>query len=71
MRIWDTTTWQAAAMMRVDSKIRGLAWAGDGALAIAGSAGLYLFDVLDTAADKWMKQLVSDQLSAVPYDAKG
>lgn len=51
VRIRDTNTWQATAMMRVDSKIRDLAWAGDGTLAIAGSAGLHLFDVLDAPAE--------------------
>jgi WD domain, G-beta repeat len=42
--IWDTSTWQVEALMRVENKILTCAWRGAGALAVGGPAGLYLFD---------------------------
>ena len=46
VRIWDQATVQVQAMMRVDNAISGCAWQSTSALAIAGAAGLYLFDLL-------------------------
>jgi len=46
VRIWEATTWHAHAMMRVDYDIRACAWLGSDALALSGSAGLYLFGFL-------------------------
>ena len=51
VRIWDQATVRVQAMMRVDSAISGCAWHGTSTLAIAGAAGLYLFDLLaDTSS---------------------
>ena len=44
VRIWDTATWHTRALMRVDGDILACAWLGSNALALGGSAGLYLFD---------------------------
>ena len=46
VRIWDTATGRPHALMRVDSVISACAWVGPEGLALAGSAGLYLFDFL-------------------------
>ena len=46
VRIWDTATWHAQALMRVDSELFACAWLKSDALALAGSAGLYLFGFL-------------------------
>jgi WD40 repeat protein len=51
VRIWDVATVRVQAVMRVDNAICGCAWHGTSALAIAGAAGLYLFDLLaDTSS---------------------
>jgi WD40 repeat protein len=49
--IWDTVTWRAQALMRVDSEIFACAWLSPDALALAGSAGLYLFSFLTGHVD--------------------
>ena len=46
VRIWDVAAWQARAMMRVENSVCTCAWLGSSALAVGGSAGLYLFDFL-------------------------
>jgi WD40 repeat protein len=46
VRIWDTATGQARALMRVDGNINGCAWLSSDALAVGGTAGLYLFGFL-------------------------
>ena len=43
VRIWDVTTGQTQALMRMENSLNALAWLGANALAIGGSAGLYLF----------------------------
>ena len=48
VRIWDTATWHPRAVMRVDNAIRACAWLGTDGLAIGGTAGLYVFDFLNT-----------------------
>ena len=46
VRIWDVPAKRARALMRVDGNVRASVWLGPNALAIGGSAGLYLFDFL-------------------------
>jgi WD40 repeat protein len=46
VRIWDVATRHARALMRVDNDIRTCGWLGSDALAVGGSAGLYLFSFL-------------------------
>jgi WD40 repeat protein len=46
VRIWDAATGHVRALMRVESDIRACAWLGSDALALGGSAGLYLFGFL-------------------------
>ena len=46
VRIWDVAARRAGALMRVDGNVRASVWLGPNALAIGGSAGLYLFDFL-------------------------
>ena len=48
--IWDVATGQAQALMRVENTIAACAWLGTAGLAIAGQAGLYLFDFLTEPA---------------------
>jgi WD40 repeat protein len=48
IRVWNVATAQTAALMRVDARISTCAWLGSHALAVGGSAGLYLFDFLAT-----------------------
>jgi WD40 repeat protein len=43
-QICDTRTWQTRAYIRVDASISSAAWLGSGAVALGGTAGLYLFD---------------------------
>jgi WD40 repeat protein len=44
VRIWDTTGWGCGTLMRFDGAARSCCWAPDsGDLAVAGSAGLYLY----------------------------
>jgi WD40 repeat protein len=52
VRIWDKTTVRVQAMMRVDNAICGCAWHGTSALVIAGTAGLYLFDLLAVTSSR-------------------
>ena len=50
MRIWDTATGKISAR-RLESRVNSAAWLGLGALALGGSAGLFLFDfITDTLA---------------------
>jgi WD40 repeat protein len=51
-RIWDAAGWHAQVMMRVDRSLVDCSWLGTEAVAVAGSAGLYLFSFLgsDTRA---------------------
>ena len=44
--LWDVATKQARAIMRVDNSLSTCAWLGVDALAVGGSAGLYLFGFL-------------------------
>jgi WD40 repeat protein len=46
VRIWDTATGKAAALMRLDNNINACAWLDTNGLAVGGPAGLYLFDFL-------------------------
>ena len=46
IRIWDAATGQAQAFMRLDGSVDACAWLGSNALALGGSAGLYLFGFL-------------------------
>jgi hypothetical protein len=46
VRIWDTATCHAQALMRVDNGIIGCAWLRSNTLVACGSAGLYLFGFL-------------------------
>lgn len=46
IRVWDTTTWRAGTMVRVENEILACAWLGDEGLAAGGAAGLFLFDFL-------------------------
>ena len=46
VRIWDTASGHAQAMMRIDDDITACAWLGSNALVLGGSAGLYLFGLL-------------------------
>ena len=48
VRVWDARTGQMQAQMRLDEDIRSLEWIGPGAIALHGSAGLYIFDLLTT-----------------------
>jgi WD40 repeat protein len=48
VRVWDLATWKTGALMRVDSRVCGCAWAGAGGIATWGAAGLYLFDFLSS-----------------------
>jgi WD40 repeat protein len=45
-QVWDAGTAQPKALMRVDGGIAICAWLGSNALAVGGSAGLYLFRFL-------------------------
>ena len=45
-QVWDAATAQPKALMRVDGGIAICAWLGSNALAVGGSAGLYLFRFL-------------------------
>ena len=47
VRIWETASWQPQTLMRVEEAIFACAWLGDGGLACAGPAGLYLFNFLN------------------------
>jgi WD40 repeat protein len=49
VRIWGVASQQAQALMRLDNSVGDLAWINEGALAIGGPAGLYLFDFLTGA----------------------
>jgi WD40 repeat protein len=49
-RIWDPATPQPQALMRVDGAISVCSWLGCNALAVGGSAGLYLFRFLTQAS---------------------
>jgi len=44
--IWDVATGQPRAFMRLDSDIAACAWLGRQGLAVGGTAGLYLFDLM-------------------------
>ena len=46
VQVWDVATGRSQALMRIDGSIRATAWIGSNALAVGGSAGLYLFDFL-------------------------
>jgi WD40 repeat protein len=46
VRIWDTATGKISAQMRLESRVNSAAWLGLGALALGGSAGLFLFDFI-------------------------
>lgn len=46
MRIWDVTTWQPRALMRVGNETFDCAWHTTRKLAVGGMRGLYLFDFL-------------------------
>jgi len=46
VRIWDVATGQPRAFMRLDSDIAACAWLGRQGLAVGGTAGLYLFDLM-------------------------
>ena len=46
VRVWDAASGHAQALMRVDNNIIACAWLGSYALAVGGSAGLYLFGFL-------------------------
>jgi len=50
VHIWDTATWHASALMRVEDAILACTWLGTDGLAVGGRAGLYLFDFLTDAA---------------------
>jgi WD40 repeat protein len=45
-RVWETATADPTTLMRVDGSIAICAWLGSNALAVGGSAGLYLFRFL-------------------------
>ena len=47
LRVWDTTTWQPAALMRFEMSVTSCAWlpAGDGVV-VGGHSGVFLFDFL-------------------------
>jgi WD40 repeat protein len=49
VRIWDVAAWQVQALMRVDGSVHVCVWLGSHALAVGGSAGLYLFGFLTEA----------------------
>jgi WD40 repeat protein len=49
VRIWDTASWLEQASMRTDSPAKACAWLGNSTLAVGGSAGLYLFELLTDA----------------------
>jgi WD40 repeat protein len=46
VRIWEAATERTQSLMRVDNYIFACSWLGSDALAIGGSAGLYLFNFL-------------------------
>ena len=46
VRIWDAVTWDLQSVMRVEKEIADCTWLSTNALALAGPAGLYLFDLL-------------------------
>jgi len=46
VRIWDVATLKTRAQMRVDGSVNASVWLGSDALAVGGSAGLYLFSFL-------------------------
>jgi WD40 repeat protein len=46
MRIWDVATLETRAQMRIDGSVNVSQWLGSDALAVGGSAGLYLFSFL-------------------------
>jgi WD40 repeat protein len=50
VRIWDVASGQTQALMRLDNSLNAITWVNTGALAIGGSAGLYLFDFLIDAS---------------------
>lgn len=49
LRIWYVVTGQARALMRVDNSVHACTWLGTSALAVGGSAGMYLFDFVTDA----------------------
>jgi WD40 repeat protein len=52
VRIWDVATGQRLALMRLDHSVDALTWLGPSTVAVAGPAGLYLFEFLtDDDAD--------------------
>jgi hypothetical protein len=50
VRIWDVTTGQTCALMRVENSLSACAWLGVNALAVGGTAGLYLFGFLASSS---------------------
>jgi WD40 repeat protein len=46
VRVWDPAAGHVHAFIRMDSDITQLAWADASALAVAGSAGVCVFDLL-------------------------
>ncbi|SQE00682.1 WD-40 repeat protein [Parafrankia sp. Ea1.12] len=47
VRVWDPLTWQCRTMIRFEGAARGCCWLPDSTgLAVAGSAGLYLYSFL-------------------------
>jgi WD40 repeat protein len=50
VRIWEVATLKTRAQMRVDGSINASVWLGSDALAVGGSAGLYLFSFLTSSA---------------------
>jgi WD40 repeat protein len=44
VQIWDTATWHPRTLMRVEGAISSCAWCGSAGLAIAGTAGLFMFN---------------------------
>jgi WD40 repeat protein len=47
LRVWDTTTWKPAALMRFEATLYACAWlpAGDG-IVVGGKSGVFLFDFI-------------------------
>ena len=64
IRIWDVATRRAQALMRVDGSVRACTWLGPDALAVGGSAGLYLFDFLASSQQLTSEGLNSDGSSS-------
>jgi WD40 repeat protein len=46
VRIWDVAARHIEALIRVEGSVNAAAWVGSSALAVGGSAGLYIFDFL-------------------------